>query len=328
MSESTDRFVSIGSFQKQLQYSAQVRLLSLALCGMAALGVAARAEPQSAPPSAPVPLDIALERTAAYIDLFVERFGNVVSEERYRQEAVPSIRASQLGGRGGMASVPPTQRRTLRSDFLLVKPADSLDWFPFRDVYEVDGSVIRDREGRLAKLFLKQAVGALDQARQIAQESSRYNIGDVVRTINNPVIALAFLERSYQKRFAFTMGKADPSIGPTAWILEYKEQQRPTLIRGYGDGDLITRGRAWIDITTGAVLKTEFLIDDALISARVTTTFKPDQRLQINVPAEMEEDYKPSSGGHISGKATYGRFRQFAVKTEEDIQKPELPKPK
>lgn len=310
-----------------------MRLLPLALTAALALSAGARTEAQPAQPAAgaggaAVPLDVVLERTAVYIDLFIERFGRVVSEERYRQEAVPAIRVGQLGGRGGMASVPPTQRRTLRSDFLLVKPADSLDWFPFRDVYEVDGSVIRDREGRLAKLFLKQESGALDQARQIAQESSRYNIGDVVRTINNPVIALAFLERSYQKRFAFTMGKADPSIGPAAWVLEYKEQQRPTLIRGYGDGDLITRGRAWVDVVSGAVLKTEFLIDDVFISARVTTTFKPDARLEIHVPAEMDEDYKPTAGGHITGKATYGRFRQFAVKTEEDIKKPEVPEPK
>lgn len=271
----------------------------------------------------PVALEVALERTAAYIELFVDRFGNVVSEERYRQEAVPAIRVGQLGGRGAMASVPPTQRRTLRSDFLLVKPEGSLDWYPFRDVYEVDGNVIRDREGRLAKLFLKtEGPVALDQARQIAQESSRYNIGDVIRTINNPVIALAFLERTYQQRFAFTMGKADPTLGPTAWVLEYKETQRPTLIRGEGDSNLPTYGRAWIDIDTGRVLKTEFVIETPAITARVTATFKPDNRLGIDVPFEMIEEYKPSSGGRISGKATYGRFRQFAVKTEEEIEKP------
>jgi hypothetical protein len=295
----------------------------LVLAGLAAglLTAAARAQPASSTGGAPVGLDVALDRTAVYIDFFIERFGNVVSEERYQQEAVPSVRPGQFGGRGSMATVPPTQRRTLRSDFLLVKPVDSLDWLPFRDVYEVDGSTVRDREGRLAKLFLEQTPATLDQARQIAQESARYNIGEVMRTINNPVIALAFLERSYQKRFAFTMGRAEPALGPTVWTLEYKEQQRPTLIRGYGDGDLLTRGRAWIDLDTGHVLKTEFTIDDVMIAARVTTTFKPDERLQIHVPSEMVEEYKPTAGGRISGKATYGRFRQFAVHTDEDIQK-------
>jgi hypothetical protein len=294
-----------------------VRPCRLLVGCLLALSIASRVVAQ------PVPLEVALDRTAAYIDQFIDRFGNVVSEERYQQEAVPAIRAGQLGGRGTMASVPPTQKRTLRSDFLLVKPEGSLDWFPFRDVYEVDGSVIRDREGRLAKLFLKtDAPVALDQARQIAQESSRYNIGDVIRTINNPVIALAFLERSYQKRFTFTMGKADPALGPTAWVLEYKETQRPTLIRGDGDSNLPTYGRAWIDIDTGRVLKTEFVIETPAIHARVTATFRPDDRLGINVPVEMIEEYKPSAGGRISGKASYGRFRQFAVRTEEEMREP------
>ncbi len=290
----------------------------VAVGGLLALGLAAPGVAQ------PVSLEVALARTAAYIDTFVERFGNVVSEERYQQEAVPAIRAGQLGGRGAMASVPPTQKRTLRSDFLLVKPDGSLDWFPFRDVYEVDGSVIRDREGRLAKLFLRtEEPVALDRARQIAQESSRYNIGDVIRTINNPVIALAFLERSYQQRFTFTMGKADPALGPTAWVLEYKETQRPTLIRGDGDSNLPTSGRTWIDLDTGRVLKTEFIIEAPSITARVTAVFTPDSRLGINVPAEMIEEYKPSAGGRISGKATYGRFRQFAVRTAEEMQEPQ-----
>ena len=301
-----------------MQYSGVVRSCFVLVSCLLALSVARPGRAQ------PVTLDVALDRTATYIDSFIDRFGTVVSEERYRQEAVPAVRPGQLGGRGMMASVPPTQKRTLRSDFLLVKPEGSLDWFPFRDVYEVDGNVIRDREGRLAKLFLKtDGPVALDRARQIAQESSRYNIGDVIRTINNPVIALAFLERSYQRRFAFTMGKADPTLGPTAWVLEYKEMQRPTLIRGDGDSNLPTYGRAWVDVDTGRVLKTEFVIEAPAITARVTATFKPDARLGINVPFEMIEEYKPSGGGRISGKATYGRFRQFAVRTEEAIEAPQ-----
>lgn len=298
-----------------MQYSGGVRFTSVLVGCLLALG--------TTPPclAQPVSLEVALDRTATYIDAFIERFGNVVSEERYQQEAVPVIRPGQLGGRGMMASVPPTQKRTLRSDFLLVKPEGSPDWYPFRDVYEVDGNPIRDREGRLAKLFLKtEGPVALDRAREIAQESSRYNVGDVIRTINNPVIALAFLERSYQTRFAFSLGKAEPALGASTWVLEYKETQRPTLIRGDGDSNLPTYGRAWVDLDTGRVLKTEFVIEAPAITARVTATFKPDTRLGINVPFEMIEEYKPSAGGRISGKATYGRFRQFAVRTEEEMQ--------
>ena len=88
-------------------------------------------------------------------------------------------------------------------DSLLVKLSDAPEWSAFRDAYEVDGALIRDRDERLAKLFLKSSSTTLDYARQIAEQGSRYNIGNVGRTINSPVLALAFLERSYQQRFAF-----------------------------------------------------------------------------------------------------------------------------
>lgn len=269
----------------------------------------------------PVTLDVTLARTASYVETFIDRFGHVVSEEQYRQESVPPLRASQLGGRGSMPNLQPTERRTLRSDFLLIKPESSADWYPFRDTFEVDGQAVRDRENRLTKLFLQSPTDTtLEQARLIAQESSRYNIGDAIRTINNPVIALAFLERAYQKRFTFAYGGADTAVGASVWIVEYQEHERPTLIRGENNSNLPTRGRSWIDVETGQVHKTEFVVDAPLITARVTTTFKRDSRLGILVPGEMIEEYRPAAGGRISGRATYGRFRQFAVKTDERIE--------
>lgn len=269
-----------------------------------------------------VSLAVTLDRVASYTDVFIEYFRNVVSEEHYQQEVLPGINAREL------ATVPATQRRTLRSDFLLVKPSDVPEWSAFRDVYEVDGAPVRDRDERLAKLFLKSSSTTLDHARQIAQEGSMYNIGNVVRTINSPVIALAFLERSYQQRFAFKMGKADPAAGLNVWILEYREQALPTLIRAFGGRDLPTHGRVWIDAETGRVLKTELQITDVTISATVTTTFRPDPLVPILVPVEMVEEYKPAQGRPIRGKATYGRFRQFGVKTEENITSPAVPRNK
>jgi hypothetical protein len=268
----------------------------------------------------PATLDVTLARTASYVETFIDRFGHVVSEERYRQKSVPPLPATRPG-RGSLLSLPPTERRTLRSDFLLIKPEASADWFPFRDTFEVDGQAVRDRENRLTKLFLRSPTdSSLEQARLIAQESSRYNIGEVIRTINNPVIALAFLERAYQKRFAFTYAEVDTSMGSSVWVVEYQEHERPTLIRGENNSNLPTRGRTWIDVETGQVHKTEFVVDAPLITARVTTTFKPDAKLGILVPAEMIEEYRPAAGGRISGRATYGRFRQFAVKTDERIE--------
>ncbi len=43
--------------------------------------------------------------------------------------------------------------------------------------------------------------------------------------------------------------------------------------------------------------------------------------LGINVPTVMEDRY-PRGLGEFRGKATYGRFRRFEVRTEERVEKP------
>ena len=54
------------------------------------------------------------------------------------------------------------RHRALRSDFLLVKSPETDALVPFRDVIEVDGVQVRDREARLAKLFLNATPTSVD----------------------------------------------------------------------------------------------------------------------------------------------------------------------
>jgi hypothetical protein len=49
---------------------------------------------------------------------------------------------------------------------------------------------------------------------------------------------------------------------------------------------------------------------------RITTTYRFDEDLQLNVPIEMQ-DWYPDGGGEVRGLATYGKFRRFQVQTEE-----------
>ena len=115
-------------------------------------------------------------------------FSNVVAEEHYEQRTSSNVLRGSHGGSQ------PTSR-TLVSDFLLVKLSGQDVWLPFRDVFEVDGKPVRDRQDRLTKLFLQPAATALQQAEQIVAESARYNIG-VARNINIPVLALTVLGRA------------------------------------------------------------------------------------------------------------------------------------
>jgi hypothetical protein len=250
-------------------------------------------------------------RAGRYVNTFITRFSNVVAEETYLQESTTGSTS-----RGGL-------RRELKSDFLLVLPPDSGLWIPFRDVFEVDGRPVRDREERLTKILLEPTASALDRANRIAQESARYNLdSNVKRTVNNPLLALAFLQADSQPRFRYTLDRRDPAEGAAVWILEFREQQRPTFVKGAFDKDLPVRGRCWIDEASGRVIRTEIVLEDPSVGARITTDFRQDERFRIDVPVRMTESYKLTTGREVTGVATYGRFRRFDVSTNEKIDEP------
>src|SRR5262245_5014569 len=105
-------------------------------------------------------LETLLTRAAWYLDYFVDRFENVVAEEVCIQDSSVMVPVfNPIGGRGAMAAqtsaaeLSRARHRDLRSDFLLVKSPANEDLVPFRDVLEVDGVPVRDREQRLATLF-------------------------------------------------------------------------------------------------------------------------------------------------------------------------------
>jgi formylglycine-generating enzyme required for sulfatase activity len=313
----------------------RVRHLPVALCVLAvlALGSGGSAGDQSEgrqPDAEKVSLDQLLERSAWYLDFFVDQFENVVSEEVSIQDStvfLPSF--TPLVGRGGVTSgtaaagdASRARHRDLRSDFLLVKSPDTSALVPFRDVIDVDGVPVRDREARLARLFLQAAPDAMAQAERIRDEGARYNLGNMRSTIGNPVLALGVLQLSYQKRFRFTLGKEDRSVAPGVWVVEYKEEKAPAMIRGEAARDLFAHGRIWVEAVSGRVLKTELLVEQPAVRARVTTIFRMDERFGIAVPSEMREQYTLGTGNHVTTVASYGRFRRFDVRSDEVVHLP------
>ena len=286
----------------------------------------------AAPPAAErVQLEVLLDRAAWYLDYFVDEFENVVAEERYVQDStmlLPSF-SPIAGGRGALPPPPSpsdaarARHRDLRSDFLLVKSPDTQALVPFRDVIEVDGVAIRDREARLAKLFLAaRGAGAMEQAERIGAEGARYNLGNMRSTLGNPVLGLGVLQRSYQPRFRFSLGRDDHASAGGVSVVEFKETASPAMIRGEAGRDLMSHGRAWIDTATGRVVKTEIQVEQPAIRASIVTTFQLEERSGIGVPGEMREQYSLANGNRIATVATYGRFRRFDVNTTEDIRTP------
>jgi hypothetical protein len=258
-----------------------------------------------------------LKKATAYVDNYQTMFGSVVSEERYEQRIRRPLGATSTSSRNSG----PTDT-VLVSDFLLVQvPGEG--WIPFRDVFERDGRKVRDREDRLASLFLKATDRTtFDQARTIMNEGARYNIGSIERNINAPTFTLPFLTPLHLYRFTFSAGGRDDS----GTIIEFKETVRPTYIATAGGRDLPVTGRFWVDEATGTVRKTGLDAVDTTVEAHITVTYRPDDALGFWVPAQMDERYRGRSGSVVTtevvGKATYSKFRRFQVTTSEDLAPP------
>jgi hypothetical protein len=262
------------------------------------------------------PLDLVLARAAEYVDTYQKRLAAIVAEEQYRQQVISSSRPGRISGR---------QYRELRSDVLLVKPGEGDSWLQFRDVFEVDRKPVRDRDQRLYKLFVEAKADREAQAQTIQQESARYNIGPLHRTVNIPIMGMLFFDRPNQAQSAFKRVesgnvKALAALAAPAdiWTVEFKETQPGTLVRGAWGRDVPSHGRAWIDHTTGRILRTEQISADTFVRGEIDVTYRTETGLDVLVPGEMRENYiVVQQNTVINGHATYTRFRRFIVTTTE-----------
>ena len=254
------------------------------------------------------PLVQLLDRASAYVCGYVHEFSTVVAEERYVQHSRP------MAGLDVQSVV--SQHAELTSDLLFVKPESLESWLTFRDVYAVNGRPVRDREERLAKLFVNERPGAIDRATEIAAEGYRYNVGLKERTVANPLIAIALLQPQYRERFEFRLSGIDTSLGPDVWIVKFKERSRPTILRTPDNRNVSAMGRFWIDGASGRVMQTEL---ETSTGDKVLTIFAYDERLQLDVPVEMR-DIAWLNGTAITGAASYTNFRRFGVVTDENFR--------
>jgi hypothetical protein len=263
-----------------------------------------------------------LARVGDYVVRYERDLSGIVAEEHYIQNERSD-------------SQPLRRPRELKSDLLLVRASGSEGYVQFRDVFEVDGKPVRDRNERLLKLFLAPSVEHTRQAGQIIKESSRYNLGRIERTINVPVLALMFMHPANQARFKFTMsteGRGVPKSLPKSdhftlsvdvRVLSFSETASPTFIRDASTprGEARSHGRVWVEPETGRVLMTELIVESRLVRSSTQVSYQSEPLVGFLVPVEMREDYVLSRPGYyrIEGTATYGNFRRFTVKTDESI---------
>lgn len=291
-----------------------------------ALGIAA-AEPT---------LKDVLARAAAYVAAFERRLSGLISDEFYVQNVSGNNKGgcppgtyagtyqATLNCSGGLVNA---MRTELHSHLLLIRNGRA-GYVQYRDVFEVDGRTVGDRAERFSRLFNEPSASAEAQKRRILEESARFNIGDIYREMNVPLLALEFLSEQNQWRFSFKRTKnsearvGDPGETPPGtfrvatdvWVIEYEEREPRTIIRTVDGRDLKSRGRLWVEAETGRVMMTELITRGKGVGASVSVSFKSEPLLGILVPVEMRERYTGRDGARIDAMATYGKFQPFPVK--------------
>jgi hypothetical protein len=94
--------------------------------------------------------------------------------------------------------------------------------------------------------------------------------------------------------------------------VRFQEIARPSIIL-VDESDAFANGRHWIDPESGRILKTELVVGDSNGEIRISTWYRPDERLGIWVPAKMTEryDYPKRLYDFIQCEASYTNFRRF-----------------
>jgi hypothetical protein len=246
----------------------------------------------------------------AYVADYEQQLSVVVGEEDYTQR----VFERNLVGKEVLRS-----RRRLRSEFVLLRlPTDDNRWIGARDVIEVDGRKLADRAGRLTALLKLPFGAAADQWRALEEESARFNIGNIRRTLNTPTFVLLFLRCDNQGRLAFDGPRADGD----EVVVDYREVHRPTFVRDQRGDDELVRGFFRASPSSGAVRATHLVIGLASsdVRAQIDVQYKYDAKLKLLVPAEMRERYWAPSGQRVEGVAQYRNFKRFEVEASWKVR--------
>jgi len=248
-------------------------------------------------------------RAGAYVVDYHQRLAAIVAEEHYVQRSVTSSTGAQLqaGGRN-------VEHRTLRSDFMLLPGAAGEEaWFAFRDVFEVDGRPVSSQRGRLEQWLSGPRSSFMRNARALALEQARYNLGPITRTINVPTLALEILMSARQERFRFRRTGTGSLNSVEVAVVSFEERRRPTMIRTPEGRDLPAKGTLWIEPATGRVMRTELRTGESgrdLVEGTIGVEYAFVPRLDLLLPIRMEERYA-GRGTEITCTASYSNFRRF-----------------
>ena len=251
--------------------------------------------------------DDTLRLASAYVARFEGVFAAMRWHERYEQ----TVRFERIYGASGARTVTVADHRVLEADMMLLRlPADRT-WLSVRDVVAVDGRPRAPVDRRLPALAAGPTL-SIPRLRELARGNGQFNIGTIVRTFNEPTLALLFLDADHRARFAFARREETRLDGRRVATYDFEELARPTVVTA-GARDLPARGHVRLDAATGQVLETFLELRDttAGLLGRMTVVYGPSARFDVLVPESMQESYVAKTGETVTAEAIYSNFRRF-----------------
>jgi hypothetical protein len=250
-----------------------------------------------------------VDRAGRWVEQFERDFIAVVADEQYDQFASDGADAGRM-------------HRLISSELLFLRPETGESWVAVRNVlsYVDDGEAtveVPNSRDRLTRALAEGRRDGRTALRRLADESARFNIGELARNFNTPTLALQFLDDAHRDRFRFRLGGSESISGEDVWRLEYQERRHPTLIQA-NFRDVELAGRIWTRASDGAIVRTRLELDAKArgdhsgLHTTITVEYASDEKLNRLVPASMQEDYVERGGDHhVSATAVYSNYRVF-----------------
>jgi hypothetical protein len=250
-----------------------------------------------------------LDAAGGYLLKYSAELSTIAAEEEYtqREPAVLSV------------------RRRLHSDVVLVGFSRGVVK-GFRDIYNVDGTQVRERDDRLLKLLQGPPTDwSQSLAMQWWDEGARHYLSPNLRTLDFPTIALDFLRRENQPQSKFSLSQLKTEQGVQIATIGFEAGPDSRVLPGTEGSRIV--GRAWIQTGTGTIRQTELQVSDASFSFRATTKYALEPSLGLWLPSDFLQvvDIRARATGAFSNmgaggmmgarqtleaRATYSKFRR------------------
>ena len=248
------------------------------------------------------------DRLDAYLTRYQVELSTLVADERMSQHIGPTTSANRRGF--GERS----ESRLLESEVAFVGLPGDAGWLGFRRVVTVNGKALKDAGPPLAQL-LNGGYDDRDQAHLLLEQSASQNLG-APRTTNLPNLPLELLHPRNRHRFGYRHDGYEKIRNIRTVRLVLNEQSTPTIIQRPEGGDMNSQVTAWVEQTTGRLIRAEVRTSDVRIgvlqfSNVVWVDFKDDAKLGLLVPAEMREEFFVERYKSGNGSAKYTNYRKF-----------------